>query len=93
MDKYLDKQCKYNNNGWCEQKGKSCLTEEDVKQCNIYITKENRIYLDDEQITTCIDEIKIKYNCMNDKNNNTYINKKPIIIKGKLSNKIYDEQI
>ena len=95
----MDKQCKHNNNGWCEQKGKSCLTEENIKECSIYEcdnpykTKENKVYLDGKQLNTCCDEIEIKYNCINDKINNIYINKKPIIIKGKLSNKIYDEQI
>ena len=36
MNKHLSKKCKHNNNGWCEQKGKSCLTDESIKECNIY---------------------------------------------------------
>jgi len=31
MNKHSDKKCKHNNNGWCEQKGKSCS-----ENCNLY---------------------------------------------------------
>jgi len=68
MNKHLDKQCKHNNNGWCEQKGKSCLTEKDVKECgiyecnNTYKIKENRIYLDGKLVNICCNEFALMCN-------------------------------